>query len=112
MPAILFSGAYVTVTRPGQAGYQGHDEAAMEFLTFSSLDPAFNLALEERLFDSLPPEHPGLFMLWQNGPSIIVGRHQCTAEEVNADFVRRENLPVMRAISIFPSLKTPTARSG
>ena len=99
MPAILISGAYVTVTRPGQAGYQGHDEAAMEFLTFSSLDPAFNLALEERLFDSLPPEHPGLFMLWQNGPSIIVGRHQCTAEEVNADFVRRENLPVVRRIT-------------
>ena len=99
MPAILFSGAYVTVPRPGQAGYQGHDEAAMEFLTFSSLDPAFNLALEERLFDSLPPEHPGLFMLWQNGPSIIVGRHQCTAEEVNADCVRRENLPVVRRIT-------------
>ncbi len=99
MPAILFSGACATVTRAGRAGCQGHDEASMEFLTFSSLDPAFNLALEERLFDSLPPEHPGLFMLWQNGPSIIVGRHQCTAEEVNADFVRRENLPVVRRIT-------------
>jgi lipoate-protein ligase A len=68
----------------------------MEFLSFSSLDPAFNLALEERLFTTLPPRHPGLFLLWQNGPSVIVGRHQCTAEEVNAEFIRRENLPVVR----------------
>ena len=71
----------------------------MDFLTLSSLDPAFNLALEEQLFLSLPLEHPGYFLLWQNGPSIIVGRHQCTAEEINADFVRRENLPVVRRIT-------------
>ncbi|MDR3358659.1 MAG: lipoate--protein ligase [Desulfovibrio sp.] len=68
----------------------------MEFLSLSSLDPAVNLALEERLFTTLPPRHPGLFLLWQNGPSVIVGRHQCTAEEINAEFVRRENLPVVR----------------
>lgn len=71
----------------------------MYSLVFSSLDPALNLALEEQLFLSLPPEHPGYFLLWQNGPSIIVGRHQCTAEEINADFVRREHLPVVRRIT-------------
>ncbi|MDR2574676.1 MAG: lipoate--protein ligase [Desulfovibrio sp.] len=67
-----------------------------EFLYFPSLDPAINLALEEWLLASLPPEHPGLFLLWQNGPSVIVGRHQRTAEEINAEFVRRENIPVVR----------------
>ena len=71
----------------------------MYSLVFSSLDPALNLALEEQLFLSLPPEHPAYFLLWQNGPSIIVGRHQCTAEEINAEFVRRENLPVVRRIT-------------
>ncbi len=71
----------------------------MNFLILSSLDPAFNLALEEQLFLSLPLGHPGYFLLWQNGPSIIVGRHQCTAEEINADFVRRENLSVVRRIT-------------
>ena len=71
----------------------------MEHLTFSTLDPAFNLALEEVLFQSLPAGHPGWFLLWQNGPSVIVGRHQCTADEVNADFIRRENLPVVRRIT-------------
>ena len=71
-------------------------ESDVEFLSFSSLDPAFNLALEEQLFTTLPPRHPGFFLLWQNGPSVIVGRHQCTAEEINAEFIRRENLPVVR----------------
>lgn len=71
----------------------------MEFLTLPSFDPAFNLALEEHLFISLLPRHPGLFLLWQNAPSIIVGRHQCTAEEVNAGFVKRENLQVVRRIT-------------
>lgn len=71
----------------------------MRFLFFSSLDPAFNLALEEQLFLTLPEDHPGLFLLWQNGPSVIVGRHQCTAEEVNAEFIRSENVPVVRRMT-------------
>ncbi len=71
----------------------------MEHLTFSTLDPAFNLALEEVLLQTLPVGHPGYFLLWQNGPSVIVGRHQCTADEVDADFIRRENLPVIRRIT-------------
>lgn len=71
----------------------------MEHLTFSTLDPAFNLALEEVLFETLPAGHPGYFLLWQNGPSVIVGRHQCIVDEVNADFIRREKLPVVRRIT-------------
>ncbi|MDD4701308.1 MAG: lipoate--protein ligase [Desulfovibrio sp.] len=71
----------------------------MEYLTFSTLDPAFNLALEEVLLQALPAGHSGYFLLWQNGPSVIVGRHQCTADEVNADFIRRENLPVVRRMT-------------
>ncbi|MDR1777265.1 MAG: lipoate--protein ligase [Desulfovibrio sp.] len=71
----------------------------MEFLSLDSFDPTFNLALEERLFTTLPPEHPGFFLLWQNNPSVIVGRNQCTAEEVNAAYVQRENLPVVRRMT-------------
>ena len=69
------------------------------WLSLSTQDPSFNLALEEHLFSSLPPEQPGLFLLWQNAPSIIVGRHPCTAEEVNEEFVRREHLPVIRRMT-------------
>lgn len=71
----------------------------MEYIEINSLDPALNLALEECLLLSLPANHPGYFLLWQNGPSIIVGRHQCAGEVVNASFVAEENLPVIRRMT-------------
>ena len=63
------------------------------------LDPALNLALEEQLCLSLPEGHPGWFLLWQNGPSVIVGRHQCTMDEVNMPFVTARNIPVVRRMT-------------
>ena len=63
------------------------------------LDPAFNLALEEHLLSTLPADHPGWFLLWQNGPSVIVGRHQCTVDEVNLPFVNEHRIPVVRRMT-------------
>lgn len=71
----------------------------MECLEIDSLDPAFNLALEEQLLRSLPLDHPGYFLLWQNSPSIIIGRHQCAAEVVNAAFAAENGLPVIRRMT-------------
>ena len=71
----------------------------MQFLSLSSTDPALNLALEECLLQWLPADHPGLFLLWQNAPSVIVGRHQVTLDEIDADFVRRRGLPVVRRMT-------------
>lgn len=68
-------------------------------LSLETLDAASNLALEEHLCNSLPPGHPGFFLLWQNSPSIIVGRHQCTIEEVNVEQVQRDGLPVIRRMT-------------
>lgn len=65
-------------------------------LRIPTLDPASNLALEETLFNALEPGHPGWFLLWRNGPSIIVGRHQNTLEEIDEDFIRVSGLPVVR----------------
>lgn len=62
-------------------------------------DPAFNLALEDHLFQTLPDGHPGLFLLWQNAPSIIIGRHQCAAEEIDLSAVDRLGLPVVRRMT-------------
>lgn len=62
-------------------------------------DPAFNLALEDHLFQTLPDDHPGLFLLWQNAPSIIIGRHQCAAEEIDQTMVERLCLPVVRRMT-------------
>lgn len=68
-------------------------------LTIPSLDPAYNLALEETLFQALEPGSPGWFLIWRNGPSIIVGRHQNTVEEINEAFVRERGLNVVRRMT-------------
>ena len=68
----------------------------MQAILFPGHDAAFNLALEETLFDSLSPEFPGLFLLWRNAPSVIVGRHQNTAEEVDASFCHEHGIAIVR----------------
>lgn len=68
----------------------------MRALVVDTTEPAYNLALEETLFEGLGAGDEGLFLLWRNAPSIIVGRHQCTGEEINADFVARRGIPVVR----------------
>ena len=40
-----------------------------------------------------------IFLLWINKPSIIVGRHQNTIEEINRDYVREHGIEVVRRIS-------------
>ncbi len=78
----------------------------LAFLMLDTLDPTYNLAMEEYLFNlvggsvpAMPALGTGLFILWHNGPSIIVGRHQNTVEEINETFVRQHNLPVVRRLT-------------
>lgn len=62
------------------------------------LDPRYNLALEEYLFRKF--DSPGgCLMLWQNKPSVIIGRYQNTHEEVNHDFVTQNDVEVVRRIT-------------
>ncbi len=68
-------------------------------INLESVDPSYNLAVEEVLFDSLSEENPAYFILWQNSPSVIVGRHQNTSEEVNESYVKQENIPVIRRMT-------------
>lgn len=68
-------------------------------LHVDSLDPAFNLAFEEVLCADLPPGHPGWVLFWRNGPSVIVGRFQNTAAEVNAAFIAERGIPVVRRMT-------------
>jgi len=65
-------------------------------IEIEGFDPSYNLAVEEILFDSLSREYRDYFLLWQNAPSVIVGRHQNTAEEVNEKYIREHNIPVIR----------------
>jgi len=61
-------------------------------------DPFRNLALEQFVFDSLDQKN-NYFMLWQNHNAIIVGKHQNTREEINAAFVKENNITVARRLS-------------
>jgi lipoate-protein ligase A len=61
-------------------------------------DPAWNLALEQYVFDSLPRDNE-YFMLWQNDNAIIVGKNQNTVEEINASYVREHGIRVVRRLS-------------
>ena len=59
-------------------------------------DPYFNLAAEEHVFKNFKED---CFMLWRNAPSIIVGRHQNTLAEINQDYVKQNNIAVVRRLS-------------
>lgn len=69
-----------------------------KFIDVKSTDPAFNLALEQYVFDSLPREY-NYFMLWQNAGAVIVGRHQNTFAEINEAYLRANEIPVVRRLS-------------
>jgi len=59
-------------------------------------DPYFNLATEEYVLKNFSDD---VFMLWRNAPSIIVGKHQNTLAEINVDYVKQNNIPVVRRLS-------------
>jgi len=59
-------------------------------------DPYFNLAAEEFVLQNFTDD---CFMLWRNGPSVIVGKHQNTLAEINYDYIKNNNIKVVRRIS-------------
>ena len=61
-----------------------------------STDPYFNLATEEYILKKFEDDS---FMLWRNAPSIIVGKHQNTLAEINVEYVKHNNIPVVRRLS-------------
>lgn len=68
------------------------------YISSPSTDPCWNLALEQYVFDSFPRDK-SYFMLWQNDNTIVVGKNQNTAAEINGAFVRDHNIAVVRRLS-------------
>lgn len=70
----------------------------MIYLRNDAMDPHYNLAFEEYVFRNLCKDD-SVLLLWQNEPSVIIGRHQNTIEEIDRDFVSAENIHVVRRIT-------------
>ena len=68
----------------------------MKYLRLKTTDPYYNLAVEEYL---LRQSEDDCFMLWQNTPSVIIGKNQNAYTEVELDYARSAGINVVRRIT-------------
>ena len=70
----------------------------MYFIPNENLDPTLNLAMEQYILSGLNLDEEILFFFIDR-PSIIVGRHQNTIDEINLDYVKAQDIQVVRRLS-------------
>lgn len=70
----------------------------MLFYESKSTDPYYNLALEEFFFEKMD-KNESYFILWQNENTVVVGKYQNTAEEINSQYVEANKINVVRRLS-------------
>ncbi len=68
----------------------------MLFILSRSDQAPFNIASEEYILSHFEED---VFLLYRNGPSIIVGRNQNTLAEINLPWVREHEIPVVRRLT-------------
>ena len=68
----------------------------MKFLILKTKNPYLNLAIEEYLFTH---EQDDVFMLWQNEPTVVIGKNQNTFTEINMPLLRKKNVHIARRIT-------------
>lgn len=68
----------------------------MFLINNESLDPYFNHALEEYFLKTSEQEY---FILWRSSPCILIGKNQNAYREINIDYVKANNLPIVRRLS-------------
>ncbi|MDN5351865.1 MAG: lipoate---protein ligase [Clostridiales bacterium] len=70
----------------------------MKVILNEKTNPYYNLAFEEYVMTHLEPGEKCV-ILWQNEPTIVVGKHQNTVEEINEQFVKEKGINVVRRMS-------------
>ena len=68
----------------------------IRYITLNSTSPYHNLATEEYL---LQQTTDNVFMLWRNDNTIVVGKHQNTAAEINQEYVDSHHVNVVRRLT-------------
>lgn len=56
----------------------------------------FNMAAEEYMMKNFEDD---IFMLWRASRSVLIGKNQNSLEEINYDYVRENQIPVIRRLS-------------
>jgi lipoate-protein ligase A len=69
----------------------------MRFVSLTSTDPAFNLAVEEVLVRA--DDGRDVVMLWQNHRTVVIGRNQDAQAQVNRDVLKSEGITLVRRLS-------------
>ncbi|SDO82772.1 lipoate-protein ligase A [Streptococcus equinus] len=70
----------------------------MKYIVNKSHNPAYNIALEAYAFRELQDEDE-IFILWINEPTIVIGKHQNTIEEINKAYTDEHGIHVVRRLS-------------
>ncbi len=66
------------------------------FINSTTTNPYINIATEEYLLRNFTQD---IIFIYSNSPSIIIGKHQNTLEEINLKFVIENNIDVVRRLS-------------
>lgn len=84
-----FSIFMTSCSRPNQGN-------TMHCIINNNTDPYFNIASEEYFLKNFSWD---CFLLYRNSPCVIIGKHQNTFSEINYEFVRENNIKVVRRLS-------------
>jgi len=68
----------------------------MLFIVSPNRHAPYNIAAEEHILGTFAED---VFLLYINAPSIIVGKHQNTLGEINAEYVNARDIPVVRRLT-------------
>ena len=68
----------------------------MKIINLTETNPYLNLAIEEYLFLNSEED---VFLLWQNSPTVVIGKNQNVYNEIDFNFLKSNNILIARRIT-------------